>query len=199
MCVDYNALAKKYSLIYDWLTKISFGEKYNKSVFKRYNDELWFPIKQMLEAIRCKQDKTALDQQFLNCQYSGELYRVHNLTPKKRLGNVDVHGYYQSWSRADGLEHLPIHGEKLLIEANADAEAFAIDTFKLLCFILKNLKRHIPNERYNPRYLCRYEEEGEIVMPMCSRLIKDMRIISRENMFSHSSSQQVPKENWFRK
>ncbi|MBO5869296.1 MAG: hypothetical protein J6Q89_00950 [Clostridia bacterium] len=197
--MDYNELAKKYSLIYDWLATISFGEKYNKSVFKRYTDELWFPIKQMLQAIRYKQDQTALDQQFLNCQYIGEIYRVHNLSSKKRLGNVDVHDYYQSWSRADGLEHLPIHGEKLLIIANADEAAFAIDTFKLLCFILRNFDRYIPNERYNPRYLCRYEEEGEIVMPMCSRLIKDMRIISYKDIVSFTSAEQVPKENWFRK
>ena len=171
-----------------------------ESNFKYFDKNLWIPIETMILDVKKKEHKSILEQELLSCCYLGSLYRIHRYNDRLK-GYICPLGHFQSWTMEAGFNTISrMGGQILLICGHTNKNTIAINTFELLCFIIKNFGIEIPNRLYDPKNLCKYEEEYEIVMPMNVENIDNLLVVDSRNIQDWKTlGREIPREKWFRK
>lgn len=198
--IDYTQLIELYPLIYQWLTTQTLGGYSKKSKFQYYDKKLWIPLQEMFREVGKVEYKSLLDEEFLKCCYMGNVYRIQTYNERLK-GYICPLGCYQSWTTEDGFEAISrIGGNVLLICGHVNENTIAINTFELLCFIIRCFKPMLPYDRYHPKNLEMYEPEFEIVMPIKESLIDKVIIVDSKKIEAWKTvGIEIPYNKWFRK
>ena len=195
----YEQLKELYPHIYDWLTTKTLGGYSTKSNFQYYNKVLWLPLRDLYLAVKAKERKTTVDEEFLACIYTGKVFRIHNYSESKK-GYIKPYGLYQSWASHSGLDELSRYGGMWLLICGELTEAdIGFDTFALLTFMARYQLIAFTEERQHPKYLIRYEDEHEVAAPLTESVITDVRCVESANLTAwEDHSETIPKELWFK-
>lgn len=196
MIEEYKKITSVYSEIYNWLAAKTPGENSGISYFKNYDKKAWKIIKEKIIEIEKKRKLTQMDMEFLKCRYQGTAYRIIRFNSRNK-GHVFLTDTYQSCSKdMGGIRKVTLYGDRLLIKLNADKSTYAIDVFELLGFMIKNKIIDVSNTKYyNIENLTRYEDEKEVVVPICENTIVDVSVIDSKGKIL----EKIPHEKWFRK
>ncbi len=130
----------------------------------------------------------------------GNVYRIQTYNERLK-GYICPMGYYQSWTTEDGFKAISkIGGKVLLICGHVNKNVIAINTFELLCFIIRHFKLVLPDSRYHPQNLKMYEHEFEIVMPIKESLIDKVIVVDSKKVEDWKTiGIEIPYNKWFRK
>lgn len=190
---DYTELYKYVRWLKRWLTAYSAGGHWYKSKYKKIHEELWLNIQRKLIEISKRDEIRDIDKEFLDCLYTGKVYRVHCRNYTNRLkGIVTPCEYYQSWSRdEEGIISLGKIGSNILLEGDVVDDDWVIDVNKIIDFIEKNL---LPRENFPKRYV----NEQEVVIPNWHTIINKMYAVEISND-SIVRNIEIPKDKWFKK
>lgn len=190
--IAFLFLSELFADIYSWLASKTPGGYSRISEFKYYDENVWSIIKNKIIELDNKKYLTLIEKEFLKCKYVGDVFRVLDYNAKRK-GHVLPIKYHQSCSKdMDGITNVNLYGKKLLVKLFANDEIFGIDIFELLCFMIK-YKIIIVDDRV--KSLLRYEDEKEVVLPVCDKTIVGIDIINNENEIIGL----LPREMWYRK
>ena len=192
---EFSFLADLYKDIHFWLSGITPGEYTCISRYKKYDKDVWNIIKNKIIELENKKELTTYEKDFLKCKYTGNAYRVINYNPRKH-GYVYAFGCYQSCSKTlSEVKNVGVYGEKILIELIAKHDAYAIDMFELLCFMVKNeIIRFEDVITHNLSTLERYECEGEVIVPLDKSNIKNVKVVN----FEQGIEKELEPSKWYR-
>ena len=196
MINEFAFLKEIYEKIYNWLAGTTPGEHAYIRYFKKYDKEVWNKIKEKMIELENKSRLSKIEKEFMKCKYEGSAYRVINYR-HRRKGHVCVTNTYQSCSKdIKGVKNVNLYGKRILIELNSTKDAYAIDVFKLLCFMIKNEIIDIKDmERCNIYNLEKYICEKEVVVPITQKNIVNISVIDLKN----NISKKILPNEWFRK
>lgn len=186
-----------YLLAYDWLANHTPGGRCHISILKKYQNELWNPVIEVINKLSYKDKLNKKEKEFLKLvTYSGPIYRIQSYN-SRRKGYIYESDFCQSWSLSlQGVSNVTnLCGTVLLIVGQA---VNAIDVFGLLIFLLKN-KYVTQVGSKHPNGLGRYEKEEEIVYPIQFKHITDIVAIDKDKITDWENHKKViPKNKWKR-
>lgn len=195
MINEYYFLSQLYFDLYDWLSGVTPGEHNSLRFYNYYEKKVWIHIKNKICELEQKKNKTKIDKDFLKCKYIGIAFRVLNNYSKRR-GQLYPINKYQSCSLSiESVKNVSISGNVTLVTIDASPELCAIDIFELLIFMKKyNLIREEDLTLKNINNLLRYEDEGEVVVPITKDNIINMQFVN----FKDNKFEDISKDKWFR-
>lgn len=199
---------KYYVSIFNWLSVYTPGSRFKKDVIQNYHNKVWQPIRELLEAIGNKRDRTEEEESFLeSCSYYGSAFRVHSRSLKQRKFIYET-GCLQSWSKnLTGIKSLPFYGELTLIISHTDKNQGkpAICVFGVLEYLFTYKKDFIDNQirthnnLLTPDHLLRYEVENEVIMPLSvNHIEKIIKVKASDLVQWEECGQRIPRSNWRR-
>lgn len=214
----YQELVKLYPQMHSWLSNITKGERPLKSRYNYYDKNLWKPLKDIITYIKSKEQKSKLDEVFLECCYVGKIYRVLNYNPRKKA-YIYASGNYQSWSKLEGIQEVIGKGyscesiQHLIVCGNVKEDDFAVDIFEVISFIFtffpnevyeysekRSFEEGLEENKFKPENLERYIKEYEIVASIREDIIEDVVIVRGKFVNNDEiAGESVPRTKWFRK